>query len=141
MGERESRGEVTPADEARGAKLAGAANLAAAADAVEPLAPTDSAALGPGSAWRAVFGRVFVLRGRVWTDALHRDTVQVTPVAPFSAAHFALVRALPEIVPWLAPGPEVLITGRRASIRIGADGTSEWHGGQLARLARDFGGT
>ncbi|HEU5170225.1 MAG TPA: VIT domain-containing protein [Gemmatimonadales bacterium] len=95
---------------------------------------------GPTPAMRAVSGRVFVRRGDVWTDAGHRDSLQVTVVAPYSDAYFALVRALPELAPWLAVGDEVLVAGRRASIRIGPTGIAAWRHGQLERVARDFRG-
>ncbi|MGH7518520.1 MAG: VIT domain-containing protein [Gemmatimonadales bacterium] len=95
---------------------------------------------GPSSATRALAGRVFVRRGGVWTDATHHDSLQVTVVAPFSDAYFALVRALPELTPWLRAGDEVLVAGRRASIRIGPAGITAWRHGDLERLALAFRG-
>jgi Ca-activated chloride channel family protein len=95
---------------------------------------------GPSSAARTVAGRVFIRRGAVWTDATHRDSVQVTVVAPFSDAYFALVRALPELAPWLRAGAEVLVAGRRASIRIAPSGVTAWRRGELERLTTAFRG-
>jgi Ca-activated chloride channel family protein len=121
------------------AKLAQAKSLDAAAEATPAPATVDDEA-GPGPATRALAGRVFIRRGGVWTDAGHRDTVKVTVVASFSDAYFSLVRALPELAPWLRVGDEVLIAGRRASIRIGPSGLKMWGTGQLEQLARDFRG-
>jgi Ca-activated chloride channel family protein len=95
---------------------------------------------GPTSAARTVAGRVFVRRAGIWTDATHRDSLQVTVVAPFSDAYFALVRALPELAPWLRAGDDVLVAGRRASIRIAPSGLTAWRHGELGRLTHAFRG-
>jgi Ca-activated chloride channel homolog len=121
------------------AKLAQAKSLDAAAEASSPAAPASPGA-GPASATRAAAGRVFIQHGGVWTDTGHRGTVKVTVVASFSDAYFALVRALPELAACLRVGDEVLIAGRRISIRIGPSGLEAWRGGQLEQLVRDFRG-
>ena len=110
------------------------------ADAVSRRATERLGSAGPGSATRTVAGRIFVQRGGIWTDALHRDSLQVTVVAPYSDAYFALVRALPELGPWLRAGNDVLIAGRRVSIRIAVTGISSWHFGELERVAAAFRG-
>ncbi|HET8623565.1 MAG TPA: VIT domain-containing protein [Gemmatimonadales bacterium] len=121
------------------AKLREAKSLAQA-DEVQRRAEAEFNAGGPSSAARTVAGRVFVRRGGVWTDATHRDSVQVTVVAPFSDAYFALVRALPELAAWLRAGDEVLVAGRRASIRIAPSGVTTWRTGELQRLTAAFRG-
>ncbi len=110
------------------------------ADAASRRAEANVAGAGPSSAARILAGRVFVRRGSVWTDATHHDSLQVTVVAPFSDAYFTLVRALPELAPWLRAGDEVLVAGRRASIRIGPSGITAWRHGDLERLALAFRG-
>ncbi len=112
------------------------------ADADEALGHTEAglAISGPSSAARSVAGRLFVRRGGVWTDARHRDSLKVTVVASYSDAYFALVRALPELAPWLQAGDEVLVAGRRASIRIAPAGVTAWQQGELERLAIAFRG-
>jgi Ca-activated chloride channel family protein len=110
------------------------------ADAVSRRATERLGSAGPGSATRTVAGRIFVQRGGIWTDALHRDSLQVTVVAPYSDAYFALVRALPELGPWLRAGNDVLVAGRRVSIRIAATGISSWRSGELERVAAAFRG-
>ena len=111
------------------------------ADAVSRRAEASLAAdHGPSSATRSVAGRIFIRRAGVWTDGTHRDSLQVTVVAPYSDAYFALVRALPELAPWLRVGDEVLVAGRRASIRIAPAGVTAWRSGELDRLTRAFRG-
>jgi Ca-activated chloride channel homolog len=121
------------------AKLAQANSLDAAA-AASPAPASAGSQTGPASATRAAAGRVFIRRGDVWTDTGHRDTVKVTVVASFSDAYFSLVRALPELTDCLRLGDEVLIAGRRVSIRIGHAGLETWQGGQLDQVVRDFRG-
>jgi Ca-activated chloride channel family protein len=121
------------------AKLRDVKSLAEA-DEAEKRAEAAFDVAGPTSATRTVAGRVFLRRGGVWTDATHRDSLQVTVVAPFSDAYFALVRALPELAPWLRAGDEVLVAGRRASIRIAPAGVTAWRNGELERLTSAFRG-
>lgn len=121
--------------------LMGAGNLASADQAagarLEELAGYTGS---PGRAVRRAGGRIFLRDRDVWTDASHRDSMRVFAVAPFSDAYFALVRALPEIVPFLRVGEEVLVAGRRASIRITAHGTTTWRPGELLLAVRGFRG-
>ncbi len=90
---------------------------------------------------RQVGGRVFVLRGSVWTDIGNADRIPVTDVAAFSPAYFALVRMLPELAPYLSAGEDVLVAGRRGSIRIASQGIDSWAPGALAALVRNFRGS
>jgi Ca-activated chloride channel family protein len=110
------------------------------ADVAASRAEADVVRRGPTSAARSVAGRIFVRRGGVWTDAMHHDTLHVTTVVAYSDAYFALVRVLPEIAPWLRTGDEVLIAGRRASVRIGPAGLRTWGRGELERFADAFRG-
>jgi len=125
------------------AGLAGAANLATADKVAGMRAAEIAASAAPGAAPAAVRragGRLFVRRDSVWTDAAHSDTLNVTRVAAFSDAYFALVRALPELAPVLGVGDEILVAGRRASVRIGAAGATAWRPGELEALVREFRG-
>jgi Ca-activated chloride channel family protein len=123
------------------AKLSDSKSLASADEAVNAqaatLAPRDAAA-APS---RRAGGRLFVQRGKVWTDVAQTDRITVTDVAAYSKAYFELVRLLPELAPYLSVGDEILIAGRRESIRIGASGVAVWRPGQLADLVRNFRGT
>lgn len=123
------------------AGLAGAGNLAAA-DKVAAARAAEIAATTPGTAAavRRVGGRLFVRREGVWTDAALRDSLKVTRVQAFSDAYFALVRALPELAPWLGVGDEVVVAGRGAGVRVGASGASAWRPGELEALVRAFRG-
>lgn len=95
----------------------------------------------PGQQSVQVAGRIFVRRAAVWTDIRHADRIPVTEVAAFTQAYFELVRMLPEVAPYLSVGDEVLIAGRRGSVRISPRGIQTWGSGQLAALVRNFRGT
>jgi len=82
--------------------------------------------------------RMFVWRDSTWTDIAHGDSLRVVKVAAFSDAYFALLRALPELVHAATLEPAVLVAGRRASVKIGAGGKTEWASGELANLVSDF---
>jgi hypothetical protein len=123
------------------AKLAESKSLAAAdAAADERLASLAPATVSPSAARRAG-GRLFALRGQVWTDVGHTDRITITEVAPYSRAYFELVRLLPEVALFLSVGDQILIAGRRESIRIGPTGIEAWKPGQLSTLVRNFRGT
>ncbi len=115
--------------------------LAAANQAAdERLARTPAAVGGLRADSRRIAGRVFVDRDGVWTDMTYAPGSRTIAVAPFSPAYFALVRALPELAPWLGAGDEVVIAGIRLSIRIDSAGQTTWRGNQLGTTVRDFRG-
>jgi Ca-activated chloride channel family protein len=118
----------------RSAQLADAKSLAAA----EAVASMDESRDAANT--RRAGGRLFVRRGATWTDAGHVDTLKVTTVAPYSPAYFELVRALPEIARYLSVGDDVLIAGRRVSLRFATGGTVSWKAGEVAALAARFRG-
>ena len=74
----------------------------------------------------------------MWTDLAYKPGSSTVTVAAYSPAYFALVRALPELAPWLAVGDAVVIAGGRVSIRIEAAGLTEWRGDSLTATVRDF---
>jgi Ca-activated chloride channel family protein len=86
---------------------------------------------------RRAGGRLFILRDSVWTDLGHGDSLPVISVAPFSDAYFALLRAVPELRPAAILG-QVLVAGRRVSVKIAAGGKEAWRAGELDALVRDF---
>ena len=118
--------------------LMGAGNLASADAAAAERA--DELSRGSGRAVRRVGGRLFVQQGTVWTDAAHVATLRVYEVAPFSDAYFALVRALPELAPYMGIGDEILVAGRRASFKVTANGATTWRAGELEAAVRAFRG-
>ncbi len=123
------------------ASMAGVTTLAAADHvAGARVAELSSGAPGGAPAVRRVGGRLFVQSDGVWTDASQRDSLKVVEVAPFSDAYFALVRALPEIAPCLGVGEQVIVAGRRASVKITATGLVAWEPGRLEALVRAFRG-
>ena len=85
-------------------------------------------------------GRLFIMRDSTWTDLGHGDSLHVVSVAPYSEAYFALLKALPDLREAAALEPAVLVAGRRASIKIGVGGKTQWNPGELERLVREFRG-
>jgi hypothetical protein len=71
----------------------------------------------------------------------HTDRITITEVAAYTRAYFELVRQLPELAQYLSVGDEILLAGRRASIRIAPTGIEAWKQGQLPILVRNFRGT
>jgi len=83
-------------------------------------------------------GRLFILRDSVWSDLAYRDSSAVVKVAPFSAAYFDLLHALPELAEPAALAPAVLVAGKRVSVEIVAGGLDALDGGRLADLVKEF---
>ncbi|MGH7510680.1 MAG: hypothetical protein ACREMZ_14575 [Gemmatimonadales bacterium] len=123
------------------AKLADSKSLATADAAAEDRLATLAPSSGSPLATRRLAGRLFVQRGRVWTDVGHTDRITITEVASYSRAYFDLVRQLPEVARYLSLGEEIVIAGRRASLRIAPTGIEAWKPGQLPALVRNFRGT
>ena len=122
--------------------MMGASNLAAADEAaanrLEEIA-VNSAGEGRARVRREA-GKMFAERDGIWTDVAHQASLTVYEVAPFSDAYFELVRALPEIAPFLKMGDSVLVSGRRASIKITAGGMTAWRAGELQAAVRAYRG-
>ena len=87
---------------------------------------------------KRIAGRLFVDRDGVWTDLAYKAGSPDITVAPFSPAYFALVRALPELAPWLSAGDRVVVAGSRIAIRIDSTGLTEWRGDRLATTVQYF---
>ncbi len=101
---------------------------------------SDASSGGHGSAVRRIGSRIFVDKDGTWTDASQLATVKPVSVAPYSAAYFELLRAVPELAQLLIKDQKQVIAGKRASILFDATGKTEWAAGELATLARDFRG-
>ena len=118
-------------------RLSQANTLAEADQAVEG----KMAALGSAeNETKRAGGRIFLLRSGVWTDAAHTDSLRIVEVAPYSDAYFALARSLPELAASLTVGDEVVIAGRKLSIRLTSHGTKTWQTGELLQVVRGFRG-
>lgn len=87
---------------------------------------------------RVIGAKTFYLRGDLWTDsafdpAKHKD---ITSVQAFSDAHFALLKALPDLAAYSSLGDSVLIVlenGRVVKI-VKTAGTEKLTGNALRRL-------
>ena len=98
-------------------------------------------AAGRGGEVRRAGGRLFTLRGGIWTDLTPSDSTGSTlTVAPFSQAYFALIAARPSLKPALAVGTSVALAGHRVRLVIADGGVTEWAPGALERFLHDFDG-
>lgn len=124
---------------ARDGSLAGASSLQAVTVTVNAaeLDEVRRARAGVNPTQR-VGGRLFIWRDSTWTDLGHGDSLRVVTIASYSAAYFALLRALPDLGPAAALEPAVLVAGKSVSIKIGAHGTTSFTTAELERLVRDF---
>jgi hypothetical protein len=120
--------------------MMGAGNLAAADAAAERSLDEMASTSGRRGSARRMAGKLFVEQHGVWTDAAHQASFRTWDVAPFSDAYSQLVRALPEIAPYLKVGETVLVAGRRASIKVTAGGVSTWTAGELQAVVRAYRG-
>jgi Ca-activated chloride channel family protein len=118
-------------------QLSGASTLAEADVAAE--GKLNALSRGARAVKRAG-GRMFVQVDGVWTDVNYRDTLQVTTVAPYSKAYFALVRALPELSASLTVGDSVVIAGRRAGLKVAPGGRDTIGETELSAFVKAFRG-
>ncbi|MGH7477351.1 MAG: VIT domain-containing protein [Longimicrobiales bacterium] len=109
---------------------------------VADLIQIEQAAVPPSvasaSELRRVAARLFRLVDGVWTDAQHTPDSRTVAVQAFSQAYFELLRALPELEPYLAAFDRMVVAGERVAIRIDADGRASLSREELQRITREF---
>ena len=88
---------------------------------------------------RVIGSRRYEQKGTQWTD-IGQQAQRVVSVEAFSSAYFALLRALPELRDASRLGDDVLVAGRRVSIRIQRTGQATMAGSEVMQLAKDFRG-
>jgi Ca-activated chloride channel homolog len=117
---------------------------AAQAPAAPPPAGRAIGSIGSGSAVRTsgaariVAGRSFVQRDGIWESDTGRKNAVVDVVA-FSDAYFALLQALPELVPYAALG-DIAVGGSAVTIRILDKGVSKLTTAEVAKITMQFRG-
>ncbi len=89
---------------------------------------------------RHVAGRLFKEVDGIWTDLMHADSVQTVRVELYSDAYFAVLKALPELGPYVTEFGAVVVAGERVSVRFGDAGTATVSGSGLRRLVQEFRG-
>ena len=99
----------------------------------------DSAPQSGSSRQRVVGSRRYEQQGTQWKD-LGQQSQRVVSVEAFSAAYFALLNALPELRDAAALGDDVLIAGRKVSIRIQRAGQATMASSEVTQVAKDFRG-
>ncbi|MEP6589901.1 MAG: VIT domain-containing protein [Gemmatimonadota bacterium] len=107
-------------------------------DQVASARPRDES--GESAQIKRAGGRLFALRGGVWTDVGHRDSLKLTTIAPFSRAYFDLVAMRPALAAALAIGTPAILGGQRASLKLADGGMTDWTPGAMDRFLRDFEG-
>jgi Ca-activated chloride channel family protein len=93
-----------------------------------------------GTTQRVIGSRRYQQQGGRWTD-LSQATQRVITVEPFSAAYFALLKALPELREPSLLGDDVLVAGRTVSIRFQRAGQATMAGSEVMQVAQAFRGT
>lgn len=128
---------VARADEARRSReVATVADMQAAQGRTQLRLDAVVGKAGAGST-RTVGGRTFVHADGVWLDAAHGGQT-VEQVEPFSPAYFALLRALPELVPVLRELDAVLVAGGSLSLRVAPGGRSTLDAAEVGRIVAAF---
>jgi Ca-activated chloride channel homolog len=123
------------------ADLARAGSVTAAREAsvrAEKRADRERAALGASQ--RQVAQRVFEQRGAQWVDR-RQGSQRTVDVEAWSAAHLALLRALPELREAQSLGDDLTIAGTRVSIRVQARGQATMSGTEVQQMVREFRGS
>ncbi len=118
-------------------QLSKASSLADAENAAEDKL---TAIGGSSGALKRAGGRIFALRAGIWTDLNQSDSLRVLTVAPYSAAYFAVTRALPDLVSSLSVGDAVLVAGRRASLQVAVGGREQVSASEVREFVRGFRG-
>jgi Ca-activated chloride channel homolog len=133
---------VQRAEEARRAR---AVSSVAEMDAVQQLATTrvagtgsERGALSTAADRRLVAGRSFSQSEGGWQDALHTPGHVVVTIEPYSDAYFAVLRALPELVPVVQVLELVTVAGQRSSVRLASGGVTTLSDAALRRLVQEF---
>jgi Ca-activated chloride channel family protein len=117
-------------------------SVASAAQLRELDAEQAQAAGADASSARAVSGRTFVLRDGVWEDVLARPGLERVHVRAFSPAYFALLEALPELVPYARELAQLQVSGSKVQIRVTEQGGAEQlSAAELKRAVAEFRGT
>ena len=87
---------------------------------------------------RANSGRTFVMQGDTWTDTRYRADAKlpVVKVKGYSAAYFALLRALPQLKDAFAMGDKVTIVGKGLVLQVVPDGVATIADADLDRVRK-----
>ena len=91
-------------------------------------------AAGAAASIRRAGDRTLVWRDSLWVDTRYRDGVRIVRIAPYSAAYFALLDAIPDLRPAFAVGDRIRLAGRTVAIEVSTAGLSELDPGDLAAI-------
>ncbi len=99
-------------------------------DSVAAMAP----GAGGGNSMRRAGDRTLMWQDSVWVDTRYHMGVRIVRVAPYSAAYFALLDALPDLRAEFAVADRIRIAGRAVAIEITPAGVAEFDAGELADI-------
>ena len=88
---------------------------------------------------RVIGSRRYEQHGTQWKD-LGQQAQRIVSVEAYSAAYFALLTALPELREAATLGDDVLIAGKKVSIRIQRAGQAAMANSEVTQVAKDFRG-
>jgi Ca-activated chloride channel family protein len=100
------------------------------------LADVDALASKAGGQAKQVGTRQFVQQGTVWTDQRYVPTQRTIQVRAFSPLYFELLGKLDGLREALALGDEVLVSGQKVAIQVGATGLDRMTAAELADLVK-----
>jgi len=121
------------AREAMGAKTGvGAVNAAQSNQALRDAAQQT----GQNQGYQQIARRTFYQNGEVWVDADYRADKPVLQVKAFSEAYFALLKARPDLAPYLAIGPQVQLQVGAVPVAIGPEGLETLTAQQLEEFKK-----
>lgn len=93
--------------------------LVAATPAPRPAAPVSTGGAGSSAVqMQQVEDHTFVLRNGVWVDTLYQDGTPTTRVLFATDAYLALLREHPELAPFFAIGPRVIVVFDGAAYEV-----------------------
>ena len=81
-----------------------------------------------------VRGRAFYNDAGTWNDARYSKDIKVIKIKPFSEAQFKLLRAVPELGPYLAQGEQVLIVVGDIAVQTDPDGQEDISDGDVNKV-------
>jgi hypothetical protein len=87
---------------------------------------------------RRIGNRTFQLRDGALQDLHVNSAARNVRIQPYSGAYFRVLQALPELASYWHAGDNVVVGGRRVTIRLAADGVRELSQDDIQRLVVEF---
>jgi Ca-activated chloride channel family protein len=137
-GSRNAPNAVSVVESFKNAKVAAAQRAVTTLSAADSVATLDASQAGRGVGVRRAGGRTFAYQDSVWTDTRFTPATRVVRVAPFSAAYFSLIQAVPDLRAAFAVGDRVLVAGVRVAVEVSPAGATELSDSDVAGVRADW---